>query len=244
MASVTGSRSLRKVSSGKRVFDFFQERLGGWIASSQGTEADGFPIQVDHGTNQTVQPIPIDGKGMSEHVDTALVVGTSQIDDRSRGMFLQVKTPTFWKGTPSRRRLGTGRATLPGSDNVLGGTAGQPAKRMMFEPRPDLRLPETVEAFDGRLKTGLVGRRKYRNDPQAQAQSRHASHGIGMLSRSLKTIVVVELSIAGKSQCSPVFHQMLDHALGTDRPRRPGHRQSAMQRNSRQNGHIDRKSVV
>ena len=106
------------------------------------------------------------------------------------------------------------------------------------ESRPDLGLPTAVVALDGRLKTGLVRRRKDGRYAQAQAQPDHASHGIGVLPRTMKTIVVVELRVGGKPYRSPVFHQGVHHHFRADGLGGPGCGQTAMQRYSRQNGHM------
>ncbi len=105
----------------------------------------------------------------------------------------------------------------------------------MFESRPDLGLPTTIVALDGCLKAGLVGRSEDGSYAQTQAQPDHASYRIGILPRTLETVVVVELSVGGKPHRPPVFHQGIDDHFRADRAKRPSCRQPAMQRNSRQN---------
>ena len=129
----------------------------GWISSSQGIEADGLLVQIDDDANQPVRPILIDGKAAFQDAHTALVVRSSQKNDRAGRMLLQVESPVFGKGTPGWRRLGAEDAAFSGSNNILGGTTGQSAERCMFEPQPDLGLPKSVETFDGRLEPVSLG---------------------------------------------------------------------------------------
>src|SRR3972149_1406486 len=209
MTSINTSRSLVEQSSWKGVGDLFQERLVGGIASSQGKEAYDVVVQIDLCPHQAVQPMPIDKQWVSQQADAACIVRASQKDNLAAKGLFEVHPPPFGKAATWRCGIDASGHALPGGGDELCGTAGQTADRVMFETCPDLGLPASVETLDGSLKTGLVGRSKDGNHSQTQAQSRHTSNRIGLLSGTLKTVVVVELSVGGEARRPPAFQQGL-----------------------------------
>src|SRR5208283_1155166 len=238
MASVNRLRSLLEGTFWQGVRHLVQERLVRWLAASQGEETDGVVVQVDLRANEAMQPMSIDFERMTEKAGPPLVVGASQEDDHSVRNLLQVQTPMFGKGTTTWCGFDAGAAALLRCRDVLGRSLAQAADRSVFESRPDLGLPTAVVALDGRLKTSFVRRRKDRRYAQTQAQPDHASDGIGVLPRTMETIVVVELCIGGKPCRAPVLYQGIDHHLRAYGRDGPGDGQTAMQRYSRQNGHL------
>jgi len=44
--------------------NFVQQRLVRWIAAPQGVKADGLVIQIDHSTNQAMEPISMGATGL------------------------------------------------------------------------------------------------------------------------------------------------------------------------------------
>jgi hypothetical protein len=82
------------------------------------------------------------------------------------------------------------------------------------ETLPDLALPEAVEMFDRRLKAGLSGRRKYRDDPEAEAEAHDATEGTGRMARAMEAQIVIELRICGQAKTLPVTLQLFDDTTG------------------------------
>jgi len=238
MASVNRLRSLLEGTFWQGVSRLVQEGLIRWLAASQGEEADCVVVQIDLRANEAMQPMSIDVERMTEKAGPPPVVGASQEDDHSVWIALQVETPMFGKGATTWRGFDACHTAISRSRDVLGRSLAQSADRNVFESRPDLGLPTAVVALDGRLKTGLVRRRKDRRYAQTQAQPDHASDGIGVLPRTMEAIVVVELCIGGKPYRTPVLYQGIDHHLRAYGLGGPGDGQTAMQRYPRQNGHM------
>ena len=65
----------------------------GRFASSQGEDAKLIFVEIDLGTDKTMQPVLIDSEGVSQQTDTAFVVGASEVEDLALRMFLQVQSP-------------------------------------------------------------------------------------------------------------------------------------------------------
>ena len=101
-----------------------------------------------------------------------------------------------------------------------------------MEPRPDLGLPQAIEALDGRLKARLPGRHKDRDHPQTQAGSRHATDGIGMNLCPFKDRIVVELRVTRQTDRTPVLHQGLHDEIRREDRLRPRHDQTPVERNT------------
>src|SRR5437763_3325654 len=95
-------------------------------------------------------------------------------------------------------------------------------------PLPNLGLPQRVEAFDGVLHPVLEWRHEYGRHAELQAHTADATHGMGMLMWALKHVVVVELSIGGKSVALPARKQQRYSAFGAPWDG-PGIRQRPMQ---------------
>ena len=87
---------------------------------------------------------------------------------------------------------------------------------------PDLALPEAIEVFDHRLKTGLQRRSEDRRDLEREAEADHSAQDVGMVVSSLKTNIIVELSKARQPSAPPVREQGFDDEGGRCHLRRPG----------------------
>jgi len=237
MAIISTSRSLFERPAWKGVGHRFQERLVGGVASSQGEKTNDLLVEIGFCTDQAMQPMPIDAEQVTENAGASLVVGATKEDNRSSQRPLQIQTPPRRKTAPSWCCFDAGGAALAGSRHVFARPLGQTAYRRVLESRPYLGLPTAIVALDSCLKAGLVWRCKDRRYAETQTQPDYTSHRIGILPRALETVVVVELSIAGKSNGSPMFDQGVDHYFRTYGSNRPRRGQAAIQRNSRQNAH-------
>lgn len=65
----------------------------GRFASAEGEEANGILVEIDFAADESVEPVWVDRKGVSEYLDASLVVGASEVDDFSTGSLLKVELP-------------------------------------------------------------------------------------------------------------------------------------------------------
>lgn len=218
--------------------NFVEQRLIVGCSSSQSEELDALQIQVDFRADQSMDPVVVHEESVSQDFQRAVAVGASEKDDFPRGLGLQVQTPVVRDWSSGRSRLDADGAAFSGSGDVSPGALLEVVQTGVLEPIPDLGLPASVEAFDGRLESGFVGDRKDRHHVQTQAHPDDSTDGIGMLTGPGETIVVVELRTAWQPPHPPMFEQGLDDRLGGDFSFRPGDSQASMQGNSRQNGQM------
>jgi hypothetical protein len=150
-------------------------------------------------------------------------------------MGLQIQLPATRKATSCRRRLDPCRLALAVCGHETGRLHLQPWQGVMMKPRPDLGLPETVEAFDGRLEPRLPRRDEDGDYSQTQAGPRHPADGIRVDLCALEDGIVVELGVPRQAHGAPVLAQAFHgNWCGDDRVGPRGD-QPAEQRDSREN---------
>jgi hypothetical protein len=188
------------------VIDLSEEGLEMGFAAPEGIEADLVGVEVDFAADEAVRPEGINGEGVSEQVDVAMVVGTSEEDDFP-GMKLKGWLPGMGEGLSERGvQKPFGGAGTGSSDELVGLTLKR-LQGLMVEATPDLGLPAAVVAFDGGLEARLAGWREDRGHLEGQAQPGDSADVIGVLVSALEPGVVVELGVAGQTDLTPVFHQ-------------------------------------
>jgi hypothetical protein len=231
----SGRWSFLKVFLREFVSDRIKQRLVVMLAASEGEELDAIMIEVDFCSDQPMWPLATDGVRVTQNGDLAAVGSAADKDDMSSERSLKIEFPVRGKRTTWRGLADADRSALTQRREVVVGSLPQLRHAGMFEALPDFGLPESVEALDRGLKSSFVGWREDGCDAEAQAQPNDTTHCIEMLSRTGKTIVVVELSEFGQTESPPVPDQVF-HGLGrSDRGARPGSRQPAQQRCSRKN---------
>lgn len=238
MTSDRGSRSLLESPCREGVWHRPQQRLTRRLATPQSVKTDRVGIQIDVGADQAMQPVLVDEKGSAQQRDPSAGIGAAKKDDHSGGGLLEVQSPPSGKASSWKCRVDAWRTAMPEGGDVSRRPLGERAKRVMLEAGPDLRLPLTIEALDGRLETGLVGDGKHRRDAKTEAQPNDPPDTVAVLFRSGKAVVVVELGVCGKANGSPVFHQGLDHGFGGKRALGPDGREPTAERNCRKNREV------
>ncbi len=114
----------------KLVGNLVQEGLFDRLSSSQGVEVDISVRQMNLGSDEPMNPVPVDQELMAEQAGLSAVVGTADIDQSSLRMLLQIQLPAFRKRSPRGSRFGSGCHLLPGGSKVLVGTASLGARRL------------------------------------------------------------------------------------------------------------------
>ncbi len=152
--------------------------LGG--SSPEGEEANFVRVQIDLCTDEPMCPVPVHGECLAENFGLPLTAGASEKNDLASQWGLQIQLPVGRKRCPAGSGVPTGGTAIPGRCDVALRAPLQVVQTGMMEPLPDLRLPASVEAFDGGLKARFVGDGKHRGDFQVQAQSDHTSHRSGI----------------------------------------------------------------
>ncbi len=170
--------------------------------------------EVDIGADEAMRPGWIDKKVTPKQINESLIVGATYEDKHAGGMSLKIVHEVGWERPASRGALGAGGVTQSGSCEPSAGWQLQVLQRGMLEALPDLRLPATVETFDGILKARLARRSKDGRDPEAQASADDLTDGVGVLTRTLENQCVVELCVVGKTILTPSSDEQFDHDGG------------------------------
>src|SRR5215468_639705 len=152
MTSATTRRSLTEWSARQRVTGLLDHRLLVRSAAAQSVAADTALCKIHIGTDQAMLPQRIHGQGPAQQLHLALPVATPQEDQSPLRVGLQVQTPTPREGTAPRRRLDPRGRTVPMGRHIPGRLRLQRLQGRVLEARPDLGLPQAVEALDGRLE--------------------------------------------------------------------------------------------
>lgn len=97
---------------------------------------------------------------------------------------------------------------------------------------PNFQLPEVVIAFDFGLEAGFSWWRKDGNDTGAEAQVDQSPQTTGLLMRTLKASVIVELSEGGPADRTPIRLQTGQCIGGGEGGTRPGNGQTAVEGNA------------
>src|SRR6478672_1807002 len=197
--------------------------------ATQGVEADAFRLEVHFGSDQAMLPQGIHGEAPAQQLHLSLRVAAPQEDQPPLRVSLQVQPPVRREGTTCRCRLDPRGRTLPMRGHIAGRPVLQPFQGGVLEACPDLGLPQTVEALDGCLETGLTRGNKHGDHTQTQAGPRDAADRIGMDLGPLEDGVVVELRVAGQAEGTPVLDQGFDYERRGNHRARPGSDQAAVQ---------------
>ena len=86
----------------------------------------------------------------------------------------------------------------------------------MLEALPDFGLPESVKTFDCSLETNFIWRSKDWCHPEIETKANHSSNGVGELTRSSESIVVVELGKHRQAPGVPMFDKEVNNICGGD----------------------------
>jgi len=234
MTCDSASRSLFESPLWKTVARLAQERLRVRFGAPQGIEPDALLVQADFTPYQAVTPVWVDSKRVAQERHGTVLRRAANEDDTTLQGRLQVQTPTRGKWRPGRDRPVMPGGTLSARRHIPCRARTQADERLMIEAPPDFLLPAPIEVLDAVLESGFARGREDRHDAQAKTQPDDAAHRVGVLMRSLKSIIVVELRVAGHSDVAPVRDQRRDDVAGRERPARPRADEAAMQRRAGQ----------
>src|SRR6516162_1849171 len=155
MTSATTWMSLRELSPRQHVLGLLDQRLLVRGTPPQGVELNPLLLDINLGTHQPMLPQWVHGKRPAQQLHLALRVAAPDKDQPPLGMGLQVQLPAAREGTPQRCRLDTCGGALPMRRHIASRLRLHAGQGVVVEPRPDLGLPQTIEALDGRLKARL-----------------------------------------------------------------------------------------
>jgi len=85
-------------SFGYAVGDLGQQRLISGVTAPQGKALDAFTVKMNFATDQSVRPQWVDRDTVAEHVDMALLIGTTQVDQASGQGCIEIEPPAPGKG--------------------------------------------------------------------------------------------------------------------------------------------------
>ncbi len=158
----------------------------------------------------------INFKGMTQQGDRALIGGSSKVHDTTERMCLKIQSPSFGEWVACGRTIQANSCSFATGGDVSVGAIYELFNGIVMKSRPHFGLPTAIEIFYGCLKPGLARWGKYRRDAKTQAQPHHPSYHIRVHVRPLKTGVVVELNVGGKSYLAPMRNQPLNHYFSGD----------------------------
>ena len=215
-----------------------QERLVIGLAAAQGMTAHFPGAHAQFATHQPVRPVAMNHERFFEQADAPVRVRAPQEDDP---VLLRCFREVGRQAVTRRSTVLAGGMALAVRGDVGAGALLQSAQVRMPPALPDFLLPAVIEAFDVGLEAGFAGRRKHRNDAQAQAEVNHAAQTVGVGVRALKAGVVVELGEVGAAKRAPMFGQSGEDIVGGEAGARPALGQLAVQRQGIE--HVEQRAV-
>src|SRR6266496_1256823 len=205
------------------IIDGSKKWLGSGFSSSQRIETDRSTIQVNLSSDQTMRPVFIHGKAMSQKSNFSLLVSPAQKNKATSRVCLEVQLPVIGKGSSCGGLFDATAQSSPVRSYVLDRLRLDRTQTVVMEALPYFGLPTAIKAFDGSLKASLLDRSKNRGDVKAEAKSHDATDRIAKLMGPLEPGVVIELSISGKPENPPMLSKCFHSASGCDfRLRSPG----------------------
>src|SRR5215216_2997189 len=205
MTSASTSRSIFHILSRQLIMSPAKQWLSFPIASSQCVEAYLFLVYIYFASDEAMRPICTYFILSSEHYDTASLVSPPDVDDLSSHFCLIVSVPLTGELSSLRCRVLPCGFALVRCLDITVRSLLQCFNRSVLKSTPHFRLPQPVVALYGILQTMLSRRRKDRHNCEAQTNADHFAYRIWVLMRSLKAIVVVELSKRGQSYFTPML---------------------------------------
>src|SRR6266508_3895536 len=214
------------------IIDGSKKWLGSGFSSSQRIETDRSTIQVNLSSDQTMRPVFIHGKAMSQKSNFSLLVSPAQKNKATSRVCLEVQLPVIGKGSSCGGLFDATAQSSPVRSYVLDRLRLDRTQTVVMEALPYFGLPTAIKAFDGSLKASLLDRSKNRGDVKAEAKSHDATDRIAKLMGPLEPGVVIELSISGKPENPPMLSKCFHSASGCDGGIRPRSNQSTVEGNS------------
>ena len=215
-----------------------QERLVVGLAAAQRVTAHLAGAHAQFTTHQPVRPVALDEQSFFQQANSPVRVRAPQEDDP---VLLRYFREVEWQAVTRRSTVLAGGMALTMRGDVGAGAPLQGTQVPMVPAVPDFLLPAMVETFDVGLEAGFAGRRKHRDDAQAQAEMNHAAQTIGVSVRPLKAGVVIELGEVGMAVGTPMFGQGGEDIVGGEAGAWPALGQLAVQRQAIE--HVELRAV-
>lgn len=239
MATASTCRSLLETPPRQLVRNVQDQGLALRVPASQrvATEAFTGPVHLD--THQPMAPIRRHLPTVAQHLYTALTIRPPQLDQPPRRGRRQVQRPPPGQGMPFRSRFHP-RPPRPSQSPHGPPRAVAPIRhRSVLEPLPDPDLPPAVAALERRLETHLPRRHDHGRYPPTPTGPADSSQGVRIAVPSREGPVVIERSLAGQANRTPVVAHRR-HALvrGHRSDHRPRDGQPALQRHAVANLHL------
>ena len=192
-------------------------------------------FKFDFTPYQSMKPVFVHSKCMPKNIYCSFLAGPTKVYYFPLRMSLQIQLPPFWKGASWRSCLNVLCHPTSISCNISIRSNCKTGNILMLKPSPYFRFPPPVIVLNTRLKTPLSRRSKDRDDFQSQTQSHHTTDRILVLMRTLKSCIVIKLSILWQSYFLPMFDQRHYSRLCAYSLHRPRYRKPSVKRNTIEN---------
>lgn len=203
-------------------------RLGGRLTAAKCKKADEVLIEKDFRSDETMEPMRTNMERAAQQTDRSLIGGSTNENDGTGRMALEVLDPASRKLHPGRRRIDADFRPVSTSSDVTLGSELEIFNGDVLKPSPHFGLPLTIEVLHGRLKARFSRRSEYRNDSKAKRDSHDSAHDITMLMGALKDGVVIELSVMRQAEQPPVIENELKGDRRGDGRSRPAGDQASV----------------
>ena len=195
---------LVKTFSRQLIDGFSQTWLISGFSSPQSIKLNPFSLQVNFTPHQPMQPVFVYNQSMAKNIYCPFLSGPTNVYYHPLRMSLQIQLPSFREWAPWRSILNVlGHATSISRYITIRSNC-EIRNILMPKPGPYFRFPPPVIVLNARLKTSLSRWSEDRDNPQSQTQSYHTTNRILMMMRSLKSRIVIKLSILWQSYFLPM----------------------------------------
>ena|GEM_PF-4170348 len=222
----------------RRVISYFSQA---WLIAgfppSQSIILYPLSFKFDFTPYQSMKPVLVYTECMPKYVYCSFLTGSTNVYYSPLRTSLQIQFPLFGKWPPWRRISNSMCHTVPVGRNITIRPNCEISNILMLKPGPYFRFPPPVIVLNARLKTPLSRWSKDRDDSQSQTQSHHSTDRILVMMRSLKSRIIIKLSILWQSYFLPMFGQRHYSRLCAYSLHRPRYRKPSVKRNTIE--HID-----
>jgi len=211
---------------------FSQTGLISGFSSPQSIKLNLFGLQINFTPYQPMQPVFIYNQSMAKNIYGPLLSGSTNVYYLPLRMSLQIQLPSFREWAPWWSILNVLGHTTSISRDITIRSNCEIRNILMPKPGPYFRFPPPVIVLNARLKALLSRQSEDRDNPQSQTKSYHTTNRILMLMRTLKSRIIIKLSILWQSYFLPMFSQRHYSRLCAYSLHRPRSRKLSVKRES------------
>jgi len=175
---------------------------------------------------------------MSEQMDDSVLIGPTDVDDRSGERCLKIEVPVPRQRSTWGSSIDTRRGALPGCDDESPGASGQSPEIRVMKSMPDFLLPAGVVVLDGGLEPGLSRWGEDGGDAKLQTEANDASERVLTAVVALEEGVVVELGVVREAVLGPMRDERFDREFRGPGGSDPTGAESSLKTECIENHHI------